>query len=88
MTAEQCILFHLPSGAGGLASSMCRGFILAKIKKFCATHSIDFKVKLHSYILYIWFEKDSDYTLFFINYNFEQGKEWRRPELVHRKYEE
>lgn len=80
------IVFDLPSGAGGLAPAMYNGQILNQIKKFSDEYNVKFKFRTQGYELKIWFEREEDYTLFFLVY--DPVKEWRRPKIRNGKYEE
>ena len=80
------VVFDLPSGAGGMAAAMYNGQILRKVKSFSEQYKVHYKSKTHRYELRIWFEREEDYTLFFLVY--EPDKEWRQPRIHDGTYEE
>jgi len=84
MGINQCIVFDLPSGAGGMAASMYNGTIRAQLKELHKKYGLAYKSKTKGYKFKIWFEKESDYTLFFLVYNFP--KQWRRPYIITEEY--
>lgn len=79
-----CLLFELPTGAGGLASSMASARIFNKIKEFSSKHAIEYKTLVQGYKFKVWFQDPQYYTLFLLVY--EPDKPWRKPVVVDEPY--
>lgn len=81
---HKCIVFELPSGSGGMAAALVGSRIINRIKSFCDNHGIKFMTKRTYYKLKIWFEREEDYTIFFLIYDFNE--DWRKPTLIDEEY--
>lgn len=80
MDVIRAVSFSLPSGAGGLAPAMARGFILKRVREFSEKHNLKFTSEIKGYQLLIYFENDQDYTLFFLAY--DSRHDWSKPRMV------
>ena len=77
--------FHLPSGAAGMAAGMTRGAISKKLGELRDSGKIGpFKTKTVRYDFFVWLEKESDLTLFFLLW--EPSNSWHKPELINEVY--
>lgn len=85
MVINQCIVFDLPSGAGGMAAGMYKGNLIKELNNFCATHNIDYVAKSQRYEYKIWFNNTSHYTLFILGFSWRGV--WRHPRLKDENYE-
>ena len=74
------IEFDLPMGAGGMAAQMARSLILQRMSRFRKEHKIDFHYHTQGYTLQVWFDKESEYTLFALTY--DEKDDWRPYRLV------
>lgn len=70
------IEFSLPHGSGGMAAQMARAIILRRFERFRDEYGVEFKHFSTPYTLEVWFTKDSDYTLFFLTFDLNDG--WRQ----------
>ena len=75
--------FDLPSGGGGLPAQMARYKILQKFKELENSHRLIYKCKTVGYRLDVWYEKESDYTLFFLLY--DSKGDWRKFRYVEKE---
>lgn len=82
--ASKCLVFDLPSGAGGMAAGMYKGQLTKAINNFCSRHSIDYVAKTHRYTFKIWFNEDAHYTFFLLG--FDWTSVWRKPYLADENY--
>lgn len=80
------IVFDLPSGAGGMAAAIYNSQTLKKIRLFSEQYKIHYKSKTQKNTLRVWFEREEDYTLFFLV--FDIASQWSRPRLENGTYEE
>ena len=71
--------FELPTGAGGMSAQMARALILRRFEQFRKEHGVEFKYLTVGYTLEVSFTKDSDYTLFFLMHDTNDG--WRKYKL-------
>lgn len=83
--SDQCIVFDLPSGAGGMAAGMYKTWVLQHIREFTRIHFTDYRTITHRYELKIWFPDDKYLTLFLLWYTPGQ-KQWRKPYIIREKY--
>lgn len=67
--------FNLPQGAGGMSAQMARALIIRRFDQFRKEHGVEFKYFTAGYQFYVWFLKESDYTLFFLIHDINDG--WR-----------
>lgn len=72
--------FSLPHGAGGMTAQMARAIIIRRFQKFKEEHGINFHYHSSSYTLEVWFDNDSDYTFFTLQFDISDG--WREYKLV------
>lgn len=72
----KCLLFSLPSGAGGMAAGITRGAIMTKLNNLKFTY----KHKTEAYQFKVWLENESDYTLFYLMW--EPYNSWQKPTLI------
>lgn len=82
---NQCIVFDLPSGAGGVAAGMYKSMILKHIQTFINYHGIKYVTDTREYKMRLWFPDDSYYAVFFLWYP-PMEKQWRRPFLADESY--
>ena len=68
--------FELPMGAGGMSAQMARALIIKRFEQFRKEYGVEFKYLTVGYLLEVWFTKDSDYTLFFLTFDLNDG--WRQ----------
>lgn len=85
MGIGKCVVFDLPSGAGGMAAGMYKGQLTKEINHFVARHNIDFVSKTQNYKFKIWFDDDYHYTLFLLGFNWDRI--WRRPYIIEEEYQ-
>lgn len=85
MTKQQCLVFNLPSGAGGMAAGIYRGQLIKQLNHFLAKHKIDFVSKTQRYTFKVWFNESSHYTFFLLG--FDWAGLWSRPYLADENYE-
>jgi len=84
---DKCLVFGLPSGAGGMAAGMTRGAIIKKLNALASAGTIgkNIKTKTIRYDLKVWLENDFDYTTFFLVW--DPNNSWQKPKLIHESYE-
>ena len=84
MGLNKCIVFDLPSGAGGMAAGIYKGIVQQNLRELHEKHGLAYKSKTKNYKFKIWFEEESHYTLFFLVYDFP--RQWRRPYIITEEY--
>ena len=75
--------FQLPHGAGGMSAQMARSLIIKRFEQFSKEYGVEFKYFTAGYQLEVWFTKESDYTLFFLVHDVQDG--WREYRLVEKE---
>lgn len=80
----KCLVFDLPTGAGGMAAGMYKSQLMKAINLFVADHKIDYVAKTANYKFKVWFNEDSHYTFFLLGFNWE--KVWRQPYIINETY--
>ena len=76
----KCLRFTLPSGSAGMAAGYTRGSIMKKLNNL----NLKYKHKTQRYVFKVWFENDSDYTIFYLLW--EAPNSWHKPELIEENY--
>ena len=84
MAINKCVVFDLPSGAGGMAAGIYGAAVQKNLQELYKQHGLFYKTKTKDRKLKVWFERESDYTLFFLIYDFP--KQWRRPYIIEEEY--
>ena len=79
---NKCLLFTLPSGAGGMAAGMTRGSIMRKLREL----KFNYKHKTQAYKFKVWLENESDYTYFYLIW--EPSNPYHKPTLIEEDYVE
>lgn len=82
---DQCIVFDLPSGSGGMAAGIYKKWIMDNVIEFITINSINLKTYIHNYKLNIWFSDEKYYIIFFLWFNSSE-KLWRRPYILEKIY--
>jgi hypothetical protein len=84
---NQCLKFTLPTGAGGMAAGYTLRAIIKKLEELQSKGQLGkFKTKTERYEFKVWFESDSDYSLFFLIW--EPFNSWHKPILITETYKE
>lgn len=83
---NQCLVFDLPSGGGGMPAGMARAAILGKLRQFAAEHGITFQYRVYGLRLKVWLQEESHYTLFFMVCG--EHKWWRKPYIIDEEWRE
>ena len=79
---NKCLLFTLPSGAGGMAAGFTRGSIMRKLREL----NFKFKHKTQAYKFKVWLENESDYTYFYLIW--EPSNPWHKATVIEEDYVE
>lgn len=84
MGLNKCIVFDLPSGAGGMAAGIYKSSVQRYLRELHEKYGLAYKSKTKVRQFKIWFEQDNHYTLFFLVYDFP--RQWKKPYIIAEKY--
>lgn len=84
----KCLEFQLPNGSAGMAAGYTKMNIKKKIDQLVTDNKIgDYKHKTENYRFKVWLEKEQDYTVFFLLWDYSPNQ-WHKPKVTDEIYTE